>query len=467
MKTQRFFLLLVLVSLLLLPPAFRPALAEQSAPDFSALEKVALDELKQTNTPGAAVAIVSGDRVIFAKGFGTSNIETGAPVLPEMLFRIGSTTKMFTAAALLTLVEEGKLKLDEPVGKYVKGLHPKVAQVTAHQLLTHTAGIKDDAVMLGLHDDQALGENVRSWKEDFCFTEPGKIFSYSNPGYWLAGFVLEEVTGKPYADQMAERLFKPLGMKSTTLRPTMAMTFPLSQGHEATGQAQPTVVRPMADNVGNWPAGSIFTNVYDLAQFTIALMNEGKGDGKQVLPPSLVTKLSTPYANVPGSESKYAYGLMIDRQRGVRLVQHNGSRSGYGSIIRMAPEHRFAVIALTNRTGVSLGQTANKAMELMLPLEARAEAKPRQEIEMSAAEAAKYAGVYVNGSTRIELMVKDGKLFNKQGTNDRPVVKIGENRFAIVLANSRQEFVVVTGAAGQAEFLHGGGRSLKRIQAQQ
>src|SRR5262245_43543894 len=112
--------------------AFNLAVAQQpqsSKPDFSELEKVALAELAETNTPGAAVGVVSGDRLIFATGFCVSNIEPGAPVMPDMLFRLGSTTKMFTAAALVMLAQEGKLKLDEPIGKYARGLSPKIAQI--------------------------------------------------------------------------------------------------------------------------------------------------------------------------------------------------------------------------------------------------------------------------------------------------------------------------------------------------
>jgi CubicO group peptidase (beta-lactamase class C family) len=108
---------------------------QQTTVDFSELEKVILAELKETNTPGASVAIVSRDKVIYAEGFGTANVETGAPVTPEMLFRLGSTTKMYSTAALVTLAEEGKLKLDLPIGTYVKGLSPKLAQLTAHQLI--------------------------------------------------------------------------------------------------------------------------------------------------------------------------------------------------------------------------------------------------------------------------------------------------------------------------------------------
>src|SRR5262245_22168541 len=166
---------------------------QQPKPDFGELEKVALAELAETNTPGAALGVVSGDRLVFARGFGVSNVETGSTVTPDMLFRLGSTTKMFTAAAVVTLAEEGKLKLDEPIGKYAKGLSPKIAGLTAHQLLSHTAGLKDDAQMFGRHDDEALADTVRALKDDFLFAAPGRIYSYSNPGYWLAGYLIEAV----------------------------------------------------------------------------------------------------------------------------------------------------------------------------------------------------------------------------------------------------------------------------------
>jgi CubicO group peptidase (beta-lactamase class C family) len=139
---------------------------------------------------------------------------------------------------------------------------------------------------------------VRSLNEDYFFTEPGDIFSYSNPGFDVAGFLIEEVGGRPYADQMSERLFKPLGMNSTTFRPTVAMTYPLSQGHSLSGKANPTVIRPFGDNVAGWPDGFLFSSVNELARFAVAFMNSGRIDGKQVLTPAVITKLSTPYADL-------------------------------------------------------------------------------------------------------------------------------------------------------------------------
>src|SRR4030095_1154886 len=139
MKRSSAFLPLILLSVLL-PPTSCP---QQPKINFTQLERVALDELKETNTPGAALAIVSGDRLVFAKGFGVTSIETGDPVTPDTLFRIGSVTKMFTAAVLVSLAEEGRIKSDEPIGKYVKGLNPKLSLVTAHQLMSHMAGMKE------------------------------------------------------------------------------------------------------------------------------------------------------------------------------------------------------------------------------------------------------------------------------------------------------------------------------------
>jgi len=440
---------------------------QPSKPDFGELEKVALAELAETNTPGAAVGVVSGDRLVFAKGFGVSNVETGAPVTPDMLFRLGSTTKMFTAAALVTLAEEGKLKLDEPIGKYAKGLSPKIAGLTAHQLLSHTAGLKDDAQMYGRHDDEALADTVRALKDDFLFTAPGRIWSYSNAGYWLAGYLIEAVGGKPFADALDERLFKPIGMLRTTLRPTAAMTWPLAQGHDVSGREKPKVVRPFADNAGNWPAGSIFSSVNDLSRFVVAFMNGGQIEGKQVLSPSLIKQLSSPHADQPGSEWKYGYGLGLGKNRGMRMVEHNGSRSGYGSLIRMVPDHRFAVIILVNRSGGSLSKTAEKAMELMLPLEAKVESLPKP-IAMTEAEMARYVGVYGAEPNRIEIATKDGKLLFKGYGVEAQAIKLGESRFSATPPGDSQkiEFALAPGADGKAEFVVLGGRAHSKVQSQ-
>ena len=468
-KVKSYFAALSLITFFVFLQQRSLLIAQQKDVDFTELESVVLRELSETNTPGVAVAVVSGDSIVFAKGFGVSNIENGASVTPDMLFRIGSVTKMFTASLLVTLAEERKINLEKPIGEFIKGLSPKLSRVTLHQLMSHTAGMTDESPSdYGSHDDSALAVYVRSLKDDHFFTEPGKIFSYSNPAYDVAGFSIEEFGGKAYADQMSERLFRPLGMKSTTFRPTMAMTYPLSQGHTATANAKPSVIRPFVDNVAGWPDGFLFSSVNDLARFAIAFLNRGKIDGKQILMPSVIAKLSTPYAQIHSrfgfENGEYSYGLFIHNYRGVRVVWHAGLIQGFGALFEMVPEQRFAVIILANSSDALLNKTSEKAMELMLPLEKKTESNFMHTLAMSKDEMLDYVGTYLNKPQRAEIIAKDGKLFVKWGEGEFPVTKIGSYRFSVEKqVDPSEEFVLVPDANGKVEYLHIGRHALKKM----
>lgn len=448
--------------------ASKPSFAQQKTINFGELEATINEELKTTNTPGAAVAVIVGDRVVFAKGFGVASVETGMPVTPDTLFRIASTTKMLTAAALVTLAEEGKIKLDAPVGNYVKGLSPKLSRVTLHQLLSHTAGIRDGFSFQGLHDDSALADFVRSWTDAYLVAEPGEIFSYSNLGYALAGRVLEEVSGKSYADAMNDGLFQPLGMRRSTLRPMMAMTYPLAQGHDIVpGQTNLSVVRPFADDARFWANGGVFTSIVDYSRFAVAFLNDGKLEGKQALSPAVIAKLSAPHVEMPGGNAaehpRHGYGLNIRDYRGVRVLQHGGLRVGFGSLVRIVPEFRFAVLILANKSDGMLLRTLEKATELAVPLQPRPAPSPKQPMTMTEAEMKNYLGAYANAPDylRLELVTSDGKLFLKQiGASEKSeVVKVSDNTF---LAGG-QEFLLISGANGKAKYMHIAGHALKRM----
>jgi CubicO group peptidase (beta-lactamase class C family) len=437
-----------------------PAFAQQKQIDFAELDKVALEELKQRNTPGAAVAVIKDGQVIYARGYGVASVETGAPVTPDMLFRLGSTTKMLTAVALVTLAAAGKLKLDAPIGDYVKGLNPRLAQVTAHQLLSHSAGLRDFAATLTSNDDAALGNQARSWKEDVFFTEPGKIYSYSSPGYWLAGLVVEEAGAKPYADAMDELLFKPLGMSRSTLRPSVAMTYPLTTGHRVENNMA-IVIRPAFNNTAMWPGGSVYSNIGDLARFVIALMNEGKLEGKQALAPMAVAKLPAPHVTLPGtSDVNYGYGLMSYNYRGVRVTQHGGASTGYGSTIQLVPEHKFAVIVLTNRSGETLPRVRDKAMEALTPLKPPEREETNSAPPLSEAEMAGYVGRYSHSPQTWDVFIKEGKLWLKHESGESELKRIGSGAFTY---GEGGELVFTLGADGKAEHIFLGMYAAKKV----
>ncbi|HEU4934337.1 MAG TPA: serine hydrolase [Pyrinomonadaceae bacterium] len=425
-----------------------------SAPviDFSELDKLIPTELAERNTPGAVITVISGDRIVYQKAFGVANVETNAAMQTEMLFRLGSTTKMFTAAALLTLAEKDKIKMNEPIGNRVKGLSPKLSQLTPHHLLSNSAGIRDFAAPVISNDDASLGNMVRGWKDDVFFADQGEIYSYSSAGFWLSGFVVEDLYGKPYADAMTELLFTPLGMERTTLRPLMAITYPFATGHAVEG-GKPTILRPMFNNVAMWPAGSIFSNAKDLSRWVIALMNEGKVEGKQLLSTSLINQMVQHHVPVPGeTDSFYGYGLTVFKYKGLEFVGHGGFSRGYGSMIQMVPSRKFAVIVLTNKSGETMRKSLNKATEIGLGLKDDEPEKPAAVAPPVESEMKEYVGTYSHAPQTWEVSLRDGKLFMKFDGKDYAMTKSGERKFTFG-AQNENEVVFVPGKSGKIEFL--------------
>lgn len=437
--------------------------------DFASLDAVARKELQETQTPGAAIAVVRGDRVILVRGFGVANVETGEPVRPEMVFRLGSTTKMFTAAAVVLLAEQGKLHLNDPIGKHIPGLTPRLAALTASQLLSHTSGILDEAPMFGSHDDEALKREVAGWTDARFFADAGQVYSYSNPGYWLVGLLAETVGGTPFADQVASTIFAPLGMTHSTFRPTLAMTYPLAQGHDLVS-GKPRIVRPAANNSASWPAGSIYSNVMDLSRWMIAFVNGGQVSGAQALPASVFAILSTPRAVIPGSTNRYGYGVQVGTWRGLEMVEHAGSRSGYGSVMRMVPSKQFGVIVLANRTGVSLTRTANAAIELVLKDQLALTDGVFNGDPLSAAQLQAMTGTYSQGGDRqMVVALQEGGLVLAQGTRETKLEYAGIQVSPDPRPNERvfrggaTRYIFVVDNTGAATFLHAGGRSWRKI----
>ncbi|MBN9661165.1 MAG: serine hydrolase [Acidobacteria bacterium] len=435
------------------------ALAQK--PDFSALDELAPRTMRDSGTPGAAVVVIHHGQVVYEKAFGVASVETQSPVTAETLFRIGSTTKMFTAAAVLTLVEEGRVELDKPISTYVRGLPSKIAILTLRQLLSHTAGLGDRGSGHGRHDDSALGEAIRALPPDIAELDPGAVYSYSSLGYWIAGLVLESVTGKPYADAVAERVLQPLGMTRTTFRPLAAMTYPLAQQHEGGAKQAPRVIRPFADDSSTWPGGSLFSSARELSRFVLAFLQNGKLDGKQALPAGVIAAMSQPHAAIPGGSDHYTYGLVASRDRGVLTLSHGGARVGFGSLIVMAPEHRSAVIVVTNRSGSTLGPVVQKAMELALPLGPE-EPEPPAPTAIPEETLRRYSGTYAGGGWRITISQQAGKLMLTFEGKQYPVEPAPGGRFTT--SGPLSDFVFVPGPDGAIRYLHVELRTLRKVE---
>lgn len=451
---SRFLASLFVIVLGLAVQAQQPSPQAKQTIDYARVEAAALAEMEAAGVPGAVILIVRGDAIEFAKGLGVASVEVGDAVTPDHLFRIGSTTKMFVGAALAKLAGEGKLKLDKPSGEVIPSLPPRLAAITPHQLLTHTSGLADDLAMFGPHDEAMLAASIRRWTPERLFTKPGDVYSYSNPGYWLAGHVAETAAGKLFADVLADDIFQPLGMQRTTFRPMLAITYPVAQGHEVK-DGKPAIIRPAANNAAAWPAGSMYSSANDLARFAIAMLNDGRIDGKQAIPAEVLKTISTPHVADAGSRGHYGYGLAIRTVRGVQVVGHGGSRSGYGSEISFVPSERLAMIVLANRTGASLPKTKALLLELLIP--AAKAAVPETEAAMAPEELKQFAGEYRNGTATMELVMNGDSLALAGG--NQPLKAIGGNRFRTAGGTIIH---LIRGNDGETRYVYRGGRALRR-----
>jgi len=197
--------------------------------DTTALHRIDTEAqrlIDEHRAPGLAVGIMSEGRIIYAKGFGLANLETGTTVTPDTVFMIGSITKQFTAAAVILLAEQGKLKIDDPISLYFPGF-PRGEEVTIRQLLTHTSGIQPNPIKsaaepstperaVGLRATADVVALLHSMPNLYDF-EPGTSFRYSNSGYWLLGAIIEKVSGVPLGDFLKQNLFTRAGMTATAL----------------------------------------------------------------------------------------------------------------------------------------------------------------------------------------------------------------------------------------------------------
>jgi CubicO group peptidase (beta-lactamase class C family) len=418
-------------------------------------------ELAKSGSPGAAVAIVVGDKVVWAKGFGVANAETGAPVTPDTLFQIGSVTKTFTAAALLSASTQGVVVLDRPVSSYVSGLAPCVGAPTLAQLLAHTAGLIDEPDEYGPQGEEGLASYARNWTNEYCLLPPGRAFSYSNSGFALAGLALQEAAKKPFADLMRAWALEPLGMTRTTFRPTEAMTWPLAVGHRRDKGGKFSVVRPLANDARLWPAGTLYSSANEMARFLVALLNDGKVDGAQALPAGVVARMRASITEIPTTSQRYGQGLFLT---GTSDYGHGGTMTGYVASVTIMPEEKAGIVVLTN------GDNASPApIELALRT-AMGRRPPSVDPAAPGAVAPTPAGDTYVGTFRnprrftVEVVRQGEGLVLKRFGRDFPMRYVAPGRFSVDLPRGGTETIAFgVPATGPADYLQMNVWALARV----
>jgi CubicO group peptidase (beta-lactamase class C family) len=319
------------------------ALAQDSA---DAVDNYIHAEMSKRQIPGLALLVVRDGKTVKQKGYGFSNVELQVPVKPETLFQSGSMGKQFTAAAVMMLVEEGKIGLDDPLTKYLPDAPTSWNQVKVRHLLSHTGGFGDYPERFDFRKDYTEDELLKIVEGIPLAFQPGTKWTYSNLGYLTLGVLIHKVTGQFYGDFLQERIFKPLGMRTTRIINEADIIPNRSAGYQLVkkelknqGWVSPTL-NTTAD-------GSLYFSIVDLAKWDAAL-NERK-----LLKPSSYELMWTPVKLHDGKPNKdgYGFGWFIHDDKGHHVIEHAGAWQGFTANISRYVDDKMTIVVLTNLAG--------------------------------------------------------------------------------------------------------------------
>jgi CubicO group peptidase (beta-lactamase class C family) len=328
----------------LLFAAAAQAISEE--PTSATVDEFVNSELRAQHIPGVALAVVRDGRIILAAGYGMANVELGVPTKPESIFQTGSVGKQFTATAVMMLVEEGKVGLDDKISKYFPDSPPTWKEITVRHLLTHTSGIPDYTEgksggginMRTDYTEEELVKKIAGLPLDF---QPGEKWSYSNSGYLILGVLIHHVSGEFYGNFLQGRVFQPLQMTSTRIIseadiiPNRSAGYRLVKGELKNQEWVSPSLNTTAD-------GALYTNVLDLAKWDAALYTE------KLLKKSSFDQMWTPVKLNSGKTSPYGFGWRVTEVNGHRLLEHGGAWQGFTMHILRYVDDKLTTIVMTN-----------------------------------------------------------------------------------------------------------------------
>jgi CubicO group peptidase (beta-lactamase class C family) len=399
------------------------------------------------DTPGAAVLVARNGNIVFDKGYGLANLDAKTPITCDTRFRIGSITKQFTAAAILRLAEQGRLRIDDPVSKFI-GDWPRGNEVTLRHLLTHSSGIHNFTAKPGFpaHVRQpiSLEELVASFKNDPYDFNPGEKYSYCNSGYVLLGLIVEKVSGERYETYLRKTFFAPLGMNDTGVYPSGGALPHEALGYSFENGAVGRAVDWDMSNVAT--AGELYSTAHDLFRWNEALFSQRVISSQSMRAAFTVGVLKDDDPTHP-EDTGYGYGSSIDRLNGAREISHGGELAGFGSYLLRLPDYKLTVVVLLNcvphQPGLQQWVLARQIARLALGRELPQSGKPKIAGDLPAAALQAIAGQYNMGNGLLmSVTVESGHVF---------VEISGRKRFEI-LPKSERDFFVESGGA-EATFV--------------
>lgn len=310
------------------------------------VDEIIRAEMARRHIPGASVAVIRNGRVVLERGYGLANVERSFRATARTKYQIASTTKVFTAAAVMLLVEDGKISLDEKAARYLAWLPSKYENVTVRQLLTHTSGVNRD-LRTANEDDFTAEEFRRRLAAAPASFAPGERWEYANTGYILLGMIIESASGKPYGEFLEARVFGPLGMRDTKFLEPPAEARNRAAGYEWRENAY----RRTVYFSGGFAAGGMVSSASDLAKLVLAL------DAGRLLRRESLEQLRT-HARLSndqpvrftfrGEPTNFGLGWFLTTYRGRKMLTHGGVLSGFSSVVNRFTDDGVTIVVVCN-----------------------------------------------------------------------------------------------------------------------
>ncbi|QOY94608.1 beta-lactamase family protein [Massilia sp. UMI-21] len=389
-------------------------LGKRALEDLSFRVQAAIVPYFPPEAPGATIIVVKNGQTVLRKAYGMADAPRGIKMTPEMALRIGSMTKQFTATAILLLADERKLALEDEITKYLPDYPTQGKKITVEHLLTHTSGIASYTGMPGFAQrapqDTTVAALIDTFKNEPMQFEPGSTWRYNNSGYYLLGAIIEKVSGQPYHQFLAERIFVPLGMEHTAYEGYERNAWPSAAGH-ALGAQGFGPARTLGKNQ-SYAAGELVSTVDDLAKWDAAV-------GRKLLKPATWQRAFTSYRLTGGKDSHYGYGWEMTLIQGEATIGHSGSTRGFRSYGLRIPSKGVYVAVLTN------GDSGTVVPDVVARRAAAAAiGKPLpefREVRLDAAALDAVAGVYTLDQDTKRVFRRDGEFLALQRPGRGPV----------------------------------------------
>ena len=358
------------------------AAGAQSSPAITAVDQVMQEAVKNRVLAGATVGVAQNGKILFIRGYGLADLEQRVAVTDSTVFRIGSTTKQFTSAAILRLVDQGKASLDDPLSKYFPDF-PRASEVTLEQMLNHTSGISSytNPAIKGTSRDairkewttEALITHITTLQPNYEF-DPGTRWSYSNSAYILLGAIIEKVSGKSYATFLKDELLDPLGLSHTAIDNMATVVPDRARGYEPSKAAPTGFVNTDFFSLSlARSAGGLRSTAADLLKWDAALF------GGQVLKPETLARMTAPAKLKDGrptsqnrappnwvpATTEYGLGLFLGRMDGRATVGHGGAINGFNAWMERFPAEGVTIVILANTSYPAAEQTGPKVAQAL------------------------------------------------------------------------------------------------------